>query len=347
MIESMIVGKEGPQLQAAAHSIMGLRALVAEMADQGVPVVTLLKGTGVEPQQLLHPQAGITLTQKIMIFRNALGLSTRPDVGLRAGARQRLCDFGVYGYALISSSHIHEAVELGVKHVKLAGPVLEKRFRVVGDTAIFEARDVLSLGPVLPVASEFWFASVLRLAECVLEGPFPSRRLLLPYARPAYAQAYEAMFNCPVEFNAGVMEWHFDASILALPCPNANPITGDICVQFCNRMLASLNDDDELPRTLREAFLNSRGASPTADMMAARMGVSVRTLHRRLADLGQSYQQIADDVRCALAKEFLASTSMTVETIAGRVGFSEASNFRKAFRKWTGMTPAEFRAGVS
>lgn len=338
-----MVAREYPGLQSAAHGILGIRALFAEMREQGIEPAALLQSTGLVPQQLDDPKACVSLVQKLAIFRNVKRWSRVPDVGLRAGARQRLSDFGVYGFALVSSTTFGEAVALGVKHVKLAGPVLEKRFRIDGDTAVFEGHDVLALGDVLPIATEFWFASMLRLATCILEAPFPSRRLLLPYPRPVHATAYERMFACPVEFDAGVMEWQFDASLLASACPNANPITTDICQQFCTRLLASLPDEDELPRKIRAACLNSRGAIPNAEDMAARLGLSVRTLHRRLAAQGQPYQDIVDDVRRSLASEFLINTSLTVEEIAGRVGFSEASNFRKAFRKWTGCTPALYR----
>jgi AraC-like DNA-binding protein len=141
------------------------------------------------------------------------------------------------------------------------------------------------------------------------------------------------------------MEWHFDARVLDVACPNANPITADICLQFCTRILESLPNEPDLPRIIRTACLNSRGPFPTAEAMATRLGLSVRTLHRRLAEQDRPYQLIIDDVRRSLASEFLLNTTLTIEDIAGRVGFSEASNFRKAFRKWTGSTPASFRAG--
>ena len=339
----VLIGSEGKELQSAAHSMLGLGALFAEMAEQGIEAAALLQGTGLAARQLEDMQARISHAQKIVIFRNARRLVVRPDVGLRAGARQRLSDFGVYGYALASSTTFGEAVTLAVKHVKLAGPVLEKRFRLDGATAVFEGRDVLDLGDVLPLATEFWFASSLRLAERVLEAPFPSRRLLLPYRRPAHAAAYERMFDCPVRFDAGVMEWHFDAALIDLPCPNANPITAGLCQQFCERMLESLPDESDLSRSIRTACLNSRGVFPSADQMAERLGLSVRTLHRQLALSGQHYQSIVDDVRSSLAIEFLENTSLPVEEIAARVGFSDASNFRKAFRRWTGHTPRHFR----
>ena len=155
--------------------------------------------------------------------------------------------------------------------------------------------------------------------------------------------SYDAVFDCPIEFNAKSMEWHFDANLLQEACPNANPVTADICQGFCQRVLNQAEEDLSLAQSIRVACLNSRGLLPTADAMAARLGMSVRTLHRRLSLLGQTYQGIVDDVRQSLAKEYLHGTAMSVDEIAHRIGFSETANFRRAFKKWTGLTPAQFR----
>ncbi|MGR4869717.1 AraC family transcriptional regulator [Variovorax sp. LARHSF232] len=341
--ENGFVGSYGGDLDAPIHSMLGLGPLFAEMADQGVAPDVLLQGTGLLPAQLVDPQAHMSHRQKITIFRNVLRLSRVPDVALRAGSRQRLSDFGVFGYALVSSATFGEAIRLGMKHVRLAGPVLEKRWRIEGDIGIFEGHDVLALGEVLPLATEFWFASIHKLCTCVLEAPMPTRRLLLPYARPSYAESYEQTFGCAVQFDAGVMELHFDASRFDQPSPNANPITADTCARFCERMLAAMPDETALSREIRVACLNSPGDLPTAEAMAKRLGHSVRTLHRRLADESTTYQEIVDQVRRSLAIEYLQGTAMTVEEIAERVGFSEASNFRKAFKRWTGQPPGHFR----
>lgn len=334
----------GKGLATSAHSMLGLSALFNEMAEQGVAASDLLKGTGLSPQQLADPKARMATAQKITVFRNVMRLSNRSDVGLRAGTRQRLSDFGVYGYALVSSATIGDAVVTGIKHVHLAGPVLEKRFRIENDVAIFEGHDVLNLGDVLPLSTEFWFSSIVKLGATVMEAPFPNRRLKLPYAKPAHASAYERTFGCPVEFGTNVMELHFDAAALRNPCPNANPITADLCKQFCERMLESLPYETDLLRHIRTACLNNRGTFPKADEMADRLGLSLRTLQRRLADTGKSYQTIIDEVRTSLALEFLTNTSLSVAEIAERTGFSESASFRKAFRKWTGRTPSAYRA---
>jgi transcriptional regulator GlxA family with amidase domain len=111
-------------------------------------------------------------------------------------------------------------------------------------------------------------------------------------------------------------------------------------------MLESLPEEDDLLRRIRTACLNNKGRFPNADEMAERLGLSLRTLQRRLADSGKSYQAIIDEVRASLALEFLEHTSLSVTEIAARTGFSEAASFRKAFRKWTGHAPSHYRVAV-
>jgi AraC-like DNA-binding protein len=151
-----------------------------------------------------------------------------------------------------------------------------------------------------------------------------------------------------VEFDAGIMQWHFDAALLKENCPNANPITARMCAEFCHRMLQSFNaDEPELVRTVRLACLNSIGGFPSVEDVAGQMNVSPRTLHRRLAESGYGYQVILDDVRRRVAEEYLRNTALSVDEIAARTGFSEASNFRKAFKKWTRELPADYRRRTS
>ncbi|MBB3179064.1 AraC family transcriptional regulator [Variovorax sp. Sphag1AA] len=338
-----IVGRYIRDLDAPAHSMLGLTALTDALAERGVNVADLFAGTGIPPEAVSDPQTRISHRQKIALFGNVLRLTPEPAIGLIAGGRQRISDFGVFGYAVLSSATLADAIAFGIEHVRLAGPVLEKTFRVEGGTAIFEARDVMDLGPLLPLATEFWFSSIQALVERVLERQFKGQRLLLPYAAPSYASRYAEFLRCPVEFDAGVMQWQFDASLLGMPLPNANPITADACASFCSRMLEDLEGEPALVKSIKEACLNSMSDLPRAEEMAERLHLSPRTLHRRLVEAGTSYQAIIDGLRERLAIEFLERTDLSVDQIAERSGFSDVSNFRKAFKKWTGQTPAYYR----
>ncbi|MEJ8826408.1 AraC family transcriptional regulator [Variovorax humicola] len=337
------VGRYGSDMDAPVHNALGLTALTDAMAAHGIGADALFAGTGIAPQAPSDPEARISHRQKIALFGNVMKLSPDPAIGLLAGQRQRISDFGVFGYALLSSATFGDAVDFGIKHIRLAGPVLEKSFRVEGDVAIFEGHDVINLGPALPLATEFWFSSAHALISRVLERPFQPQRLLLPYPAPSFARQYEEILLCPVEFDAPAMQWEFDAELLTLPLPNANPITAELSSAFCVRMLESIGGENELVKAIKETCLNAAGGLPRAEQMAEKLHLSTRTLHRRLFEAGTTYQDIIDGVRKRLAIEFLEHTELPVSEIAERTGFSDVSNFRKAFRKWTNQTTVHYR----
>jgi len=131
--------------------------------------------------------------------------------------------------------------------------------------------------------------------------------------------------------------------VLDLPCPNANPITAKICQQVCEVVLTERPDDSDLVRKIRAACLNSPNRFPVASDIASELGLSLRTFHRRLADEGLSYQSIVDGMRRSLATELLENTRLSIDQVAERVGFADATSFRKAFRKWTDRSPTDFR----
>ncbi len=210
-------------------------------------------------------------------------------------------------------------------------------------TAILRSDGLDTLGELLPFAAEFWRSSMTVLFSRVLELPFPSKRMIFPFPAPVHWRNYERLFNCPIDFDADRMEWHFDAMVLDLPCPNANPITAKICQQVCDTILNQHPDKSDLVRRIRAACLNSKNRFPPAAEIASHLGLSVRTFHRRLSDNQLSYQSIVDEMRRSLATELLENTHMSIDQVAERIGFADATSFRKAFKKWTNRSPTDFR----
>jgi AraC-like DNA-binding protein len=335
-------------LDAPIQSLLGLTALAAELAAQGVSVKALFARTGVQPWQLEDPQARISHRQRLTIYRNARALSKRPDIGLLAGARQRISDYGIFGYAMVSSSTFGEALTFSLDHITMAGPAVAQISLSIEDrSAVLRSHGIQSLGDLLPFIAEFWRSSMTALFSKVLESPFPSTRMIFPFRAPAHWRNYERMFNCPIEFGADSMEWHFNASLLKHACPNANPITAQVCQKFCDLVMAEQPGEADLVRQIRVACLNSPKRFPSANEIAPQLGLSLRTLHRRLAKGGLSYQSVLDDMRRTVATEFLENTHLLIDQVAERVGFADATSFRKAFRKWTGHSPTHYRRAGS
>jgi len=330
---------------APTQILVGLGALAGELAAEGISVRDLFARSGVDPSQLEDAHARISHRQRLTLYRNAKRLAKRSDVGLLAGARQRISDYGIYGYAMVSSRTFGDALLFSLDHITMAGPAVRQiSFRIEGGTtAILRSHGLDALGDLLPFAAEFWRSSMTTLFSRVLEAPFPTKRMIFPFPAPVHWRNYERMFNCPIDFDADRMEWHFDATVLDLPCPNANPITAKICQQVCEVVLTERPDDSDLVRKIRAACLNSPNRFPVASDIASELGLSLRTFHRRLADEGLSYQSIVDGMRRSLATELLENTRLSIDQVAERVGFADATSFRKAFRKWTDRSPTDFR----
>jgi AraC-like DNA-binding protein len=330
---------------AATQSLLGLGALAAELGSQGVSVKDLFARTGASASQLEDVNARISHRQRLAIYRNARALAKRSDIGLLAGARQRISDFGIYGYAMVSSLTFGEALMFSLEHITMAGPAVKQiSFRIEGQTAILRSHGFDTLGEILPFGAEFWRSSMTSLFNRVLETPFPSTRMIFPFSPPAHWRNYERLFNCPIDFNADRLEWHFNADVLNRECPNANPITAKICQQVCAVMLTEGPGESDLVRRIRIACLNSPRRFPDAGEIAQQLGLSRRTLHRHLADEGLSYQSIVDGMRRAVATELLENTHLGIKQVAERIGFADATSFRKAFRKWTGQAPSQIRS---
>jgi AraC-like DNA-binding protein len=326
-----------------SHTMLGLAALAAELAAEGVSVDALFEHSGISAQQLDDSNTRLSYRQRLIVYQNAVSLAPRPDVGLLAGARQRISDFGIYGYALLSSETFSDALKMSLDYLPLAGAVFQVSPLTDGDEVVLRSSGYQKLGQLLPFVAEFWRSSITSLFSRVLETPFPSKRMLLTYPPPPHWRAYERLFNCPVEFNCAQMEWRFDSAVLEKKCPNANPITAQICQKLCERILCEHIEMPDLARRIRGELLNNSGPFPSAVDVAKRVGLSVRSLHRHLSDVGYPFQAILDDVRQSLAIEFLRNTELPVEEISQRLGFSDGNTFRKSFRKWTGSSPSQFR----
>jgi len=321
----------------------GLDALGRELAEQGIDHRAWASASGVElgdGPSLEHP---LEQARRVALLRNAERLAPRPDTALRAGARQRISDFGLYGYALVTSRTVGEAFKFGLEHLELAGPVLRITFEMRGDVGVLRSHDAHSLGSALPFVAEFWRSSISTLLGYVVGAPFPSSAMYCPYEAPAHVTAYHETFRCPIHFASDVMEWHFDAAVLDRPCPEASDATARVCQDFCERIVRSGGGGTRLARDVRRLCLARQGYASTAPQIAKILGLSLRTFYRRLREDGLRFQQLVDETRLSVAVEYLENTRTPVDEIGRRVGFEDSANFRKAFKRWAGCAPSKIR----
>lgn len=332
-----------PLSLSSSGSAMGLVALRDELTEQGASEFELLRGAGISPDWFDSYSPPLSHEQRVAFIKNAQRVAQKPETALKAGSRQRISDFGVYGYAMISSTTFGDATRFAFRHRELAGSVLRISSERRKDAIIFRTHHPQTLGILLPFVTEFWRSTITSLFSHILDRKFIARAMYFPYPEPSYVEVYEEVFQCPLFFNSDTMEWHMDAGMLEIPCPKANELTAKICANFCDRVLSLGEGQSQLQREIRLICLGHPHRYPTGDEVASQLNMSRRTLFRRLSEEGVSFQEVLDNIRQSIAIQYLESTRISVAEIAYRLGFADGSSFRKAFNRWTDRNPSDYR----
>ena len=318
----------------------GLPALFAELEQQGVAQQEVL-----EDAHLDSVAGELKYQERLALFRSAQKLAKQPGAALLAGQRQQIGYYGAYGYAMATSETLADAWRVGRDFFSLSGSLFRISLDIEHGVGVYRSYNPESLGSVLPFVAEYWRSSQSKIFSLVLGRKFPSLKMYFPYRPPKHAPLYEEILDCPVRFEPGRMEWHFDASVLSEQCSSADPGVAQLCEDYCEQFVERSEGKSVFQQNIMRACVrNLSAASVQAPVVAKTLNVSVRTMYRRLADEGVSYQSLLDKLRSSVALEYLRNTQLSIEEIAIQCGYQDVSNFRKAFRRWTGTTPSSYRA---
>jgi AraC-like DNA-binding protein len=173
---------------------------------------------------------------------------------------------------------------------------------------------------------------------------FAPIRVSLSRPRPAKAETFEAVFRCPLEFGAPADEIHLPRAAMDTPLETANADLARHNEEILERQLAQ--QDNSIKNRAR-ALLTGQlpQGEPSAELLAKSLNLSLRSLQRKLAAEGTSYEDLLSDTRCALALGYIRDPHYSISEVAYLLGFSDTSSFTRAFRRWTGQTPSAYRSG--
>jgi AraC-like DNA-binding protein len=309
----------------------------------GIDAGTLLAGTGLCDDALRMPGARITYRALLTLYRNLIAHPLPPDFGFMHGPFS-IASYGMLGYAMMSCATLEQAIQIALKYYRTAGPLLDLSFEFDANGLVVTARNVLELdSPTLTLATEELFTPFPLLLRLLVGMPVPPRRVELAYPAPPHRALYERAFDGRVEFDAQESRFVLGADALALPLTQADAESAVMFERSCRELLDDIERHESLSNALRQLLLGSPGKLPDAARAAARLRLGERTLRRRLADEGTTFQAILDEVRCRIATDYLTTTQLSTQEIAELLGFSEATNFRRAFLRWTRRSPASMR----
>lgn len=296
--------------------VRGISVLVQHATAYGLSADTVLAGTGLHEGDLDDDHLEVTAGQELRVVRNVLRHGSRAArSGVVLGRRYRLETFGIAGYALVSSRTLLDAMNVAIRYLDLTFTFSIPHARLEDDQVVIETYD-----ETLPAdVREFLVARDLAAVEAVL------RELFLD--------------SLPTAYDAARSRVTLPASYLTAELPRANPAAQALAAELCADLVERRRDPSPLAQQVRILLTQRLRFDPSAGGVAAALGVSERTLRRRLDAEGTGFQALLDQVRMSLAGRLLATGSLSVDEVARRLGYAESASFIHAHRRWLGTTP--------
>lgn len=251
--------------------------------------------------------------------------------------------FGALDYLAGSAATVGGACESAMLHFSMVAADLGLEIDSIGDGA-----RVLRVRPFVEVPAqglEFTLAAVASRLRHVTEGRFEPRMVGLPDARPMDDAVRSRLYGQAPMYQNTCAEMVIDGESWRLTIRGADSFLHATLTEMAAKLQLTRPEDSTLERALR-ARLRDALAQGSADVgrMAQLLGVSERTLQRRLSELGRRFGEVVDDFRREEAVRLIAMPGMNLVEVAGRLGYSEQTSFTRAFRRWTGSTPTTWRA---
>jgi AraC-like DNA-binding protein len=330
------------------RGVISMRILTEFGIDHGVPAHVLLAGAGVSEAQLADPTCTVSGRQELQLMRNLVErLGDVPALGIEAGRRYHFTAFGALGLAIASSSTLRSALAVGQRFSELtfgfAQTLLEDTVRetrvTIDDSHIPEG--------LRRFIVECTTAAMISVGKDLVWSEPPLLRVSFRFPAPGYAQHYERFYGVKPSFNCAANVLALDRARLERPLPQANEHVLRLAEEHCRKLLETGRLRTGLTSRVRDRLEARLRQMPDMEEVANDLHMTPRTLRRRLRDEGTSFVELRDEVRMTLAEELLAGPRLSMEQLAERLGYADATSFVNAFKRCRGRTPHNFRMGAS
>jgi len=328
--------------EPATVRVSGFAGLPAVLRSLGVDPAEVLAEVGVELSLFDDPDNLIGYAARGRLIRHCVARTGCPHLGLLVGQQGQLRDLGLVGLLAKYSPDVGAALHCLVRHFHLHARGATVSMAVKGDVTTLtydiqlphtEATDQLGDGAA---------AMLFNIMRSLCGAHWVPSEVLLAHRRPADDGVYRRVFQSPLGFDAECNGLKFPAYWLDHPLPAADPDLSRLLHKQIDAM-ESRSDSfpDQVRSVLRSALLTRHAR---ADQVAALFSMHSRTLSRRLEACGTSYQALLDESRFEIARQMLENTALEVGQIARALDYADASAFTRAFRRWSGTTPGQWRA---
>ena len=327
-------------------SVTVLSQMFLYLTSLNIDAEAFLRSLGVDPEIVKSPDGYIPVETYLLIEDGAADYTRDPYFGLHMGEFAEAGSWSILGYMMMNCKTLGEAFEKAGRYSRIIGNQIQARVEFFDN----KIKIITFTPPHAPQMSRHCYESTISSSVRMMRGltgvHLSPLEVTFTASAPASTAEYERIFCCPVLFDQPENSYTIDMGIIYTPIllPNADLLK--YFENYAQSFLAEMDSKDEYTRKVTEILLaRLDDENLSIDSVAREMAVSVRTLQNRLEAEGVVFSDLVKDIRQRLAKRYLRE-NYSVEQITYLLGFSEPSVFRKAFKKWAGITPKEYRQGA-
>lgn len=313
-------------------------------AARGVAEQSLYEAVDLDLSVIMDPDSRIPFAKLVALYEIGAQMTGDENFGLHIGESVTVSTFDLLSYCALNSPTVGAAFARVVRYNSIWTDGNCFRIETADEMSaiVYEYIDQ-SIGEHRQ-DSEMTLAMIATLCRHCATPEFGPTSVEFQHAAPADVSMHREVFKCPLNFSAAANRLSFPTAFLSLPLPKAD---ADLCAvldRHAEDLLAKYPPRDSVIDQVRNALANELcGGDPSLENVAAELHLTSRTLQRKLYELGTSYNDVLDQMRRQLSMRYLRDPRLAICEVAYMLGFSESSSFHRAFKRWTGVTPKEFR----
>lgn len=332
------------QVQDLGLPAIYLHTIAELLRARGVDDRAILTRVGLDPACLTDDDVRVSLNQAGEFVTRAVIESGEPGLGILLAGELVLPLHGALGVAAMNSRTLGEAMSLLVRYLKLRAPHLGIFLETEGSYTVLRFTGGSELGMLQSFIMDAVLFGCIKMSLQLLGKPVNGTVVRRRGREPTYYQRFRQWIPVPVEFESADDAIVIPSAELAAPTRFSDEQVANVSRAQCEQALQRLTEDACFAARVRRVIETSHPFPPKLARVAATLFVSERTLKRRLQEESISFQTVVDQVRLDRASELLRGTAMSLSQIADGLGYADAANFTRAFKRWTGLSPSAYRS---
>ncbi len=320
------------------------RALVGVVERSGVSRDRFLVAAGIDPQLIEDGRMRLTMEAYQRAIDAAIAVSGDPAFGLHMGEQATSAMFDVIGHLAEHAETLRQSLQIATRYSRLMAEGHEPELCETGELAAFRLPTMRGDFAPIRLTAEFAMSALWNMLPRFAGPGTRPNRVAFAYRAPAYVAEYRRLFGDAAHFDQAFTEIEFPRMWLDRSHLYRSPDIFTLLETQAERALGRLERDAPLVERVQEALATAGPRPATMEAVARELGMSARSLRRQLSTEGVNFGQLVERSRIVAAKRMLQDPRTTIQEAAYAMGFAAPAAFHRAFKRWTGMTPKQYRA---